>query len=84
MLLFFKAFKTPFELALAALKIEIVASTKPNKIPETVEMTPADVRMSLCCIKGTYFNNKYVKKMLPIIFAIYLNNINYTFLMLMS
>ncbi|EHV73656.1 hypothetical protein ECDEC6E_2347 [Escherichia coli DEC6E] len=50
MLLFFNAFIIPFEFSLAALKIDIVAKIKPNKIPDTVEITPEAVSMSACPI----------------------------------
>lgn len=84
MSLLFNALIIPLEFPPAELKIEIVARTNPNKIPETVEITPAAARMSLCCINGTIFNKKYVNITLPIKEPIYFNNICHAFLLLIS
>lgn len=71
----FKANMMPSGLELAELKIDIAASTKPNRIPATVDNTPAVLKMSVCAIGLIYLFKIYVSTQLAIMLIMIFMNI---------
>ncbi|HHM2157291.1 TPA: hypothetical protein ACRG3Y_005915, partial [Klebsiella pneumoniae] len=71
----FRANIMPSGLELAELNIEIAARTKPNRMPATVDNTPAVLKMSVCAIGLIYLFKIYVSTQLAIMLIMIFMNI---------
>ncbi|EPK3182654.1 hypothetical protein [Enterobacter kobei] len=79
----FRAKIIPSVLELAELNIEIAANTKPNKIPATVDNTPAVLKISECPIGARYLpsnqaNSPLITMLIKILISIIIIHKNET------